>query len=60
MFGKKKSSHTKKSETVRFHRVTEFGLKFDVIKPIHKHNIKLLVALEKKHKGFKRFHDCRI
>lgn len=42
------------------HRVTEFGLQFDVRKPIQKHNYKATGGSAKKHKGFKTIHDCRI
>ena len=41
------------------HRVTEFGLQFDVRNPIQKHNYKATGGSGKKHKGFKRLHDCR-
>ena len=42
------------------HRVTEFGLQFDVRKPFQKHNYKATGGSGKKRKGFKRLYDCRI
>ena len=42
------------------HRVTEIVLQFDVKKPIQKYNYKATGGTGKKHKGFKRLHDCRI
>ena len=40
MTRKKNSPQKKESETVLCARVTEFGLQFDVRKPIQKHNYK--------------------
>ena len=37
----------------------EYGLQFNVRKPIQKHNYKATGGSRKKHKGFKRLHDCR-
>ena len=47
MTRKKNLPQKKESETVLSARVTEFGLQFDVRKPIRSTIIKLLVALEK-------------
>ena len=57
---RKNSPLKKESETVLSPRVTKFGLKFNVRKPIQKHNYKATSGSRKKHKGFKRLHDCII
>ena len=57
---RKNSPQKKKSEIVLSHRVKEFGLQFDVRKLIQKHDYKDTGGSGKKHKGFKRPHDCRI
>ena len=47
MTRKKNSPQKKESKIVLCHRVTEFGLQFDVRKPIRSTITKLLVVLEK-------------
>ena len=54
MTRKKNSPQKKESEIILCHRVTEFGLQFDVRKPIQKHNYKTTCGSGKKLKGIKR------